>query len=58
MYTLSETVSLEENSQKQVEFLPKVYSAKVRKYNHISISAGGYSQKNLKASNKIEIKNT
>lgn len=53
MYTLSEPVSLNDNSQKQVEFIPKVFGIKVRKYNLISISNGGYSQTNLKASNKI-----
>ena len=58
MYTLSETVSLEDNSQKQVEFIPKVYGISVRKYNQITVSAGGYAQTNIKASNKIEISNT
>lgn len=53
MYTLSEPVSLNDNSQKQVEFIPKVYNITVRKYNLITISAGGYSQNNIKASNKI-----
>ncbi len=58
MYTLSEPVSLNNNSQKQVEFIPKVYNITVRKYNQISINAGGYSQTNLKASNKIELRNS
>lgn len=58
MYTLSDPVTLEEKSQKQVEFIPKVYGISVRKYNLISISSGGYSQSNLKAVNKIEISNT
>lgn len=30
----------------------------MRKYNFISTGAGGYSENNLKASNKIEISNT
>lgn len=58
MYTLSEPVTLEEKSQKQVEFIPKVYGISVRKYNLVSISAGGYAEQNLKASNKIQIANT
>jgi len=44
---------LNENSQKQVEFLEKVYGVNVKKYNYIVVSAGGYSENNLKASNKI-----
>jgi hypothetical protein len=58
LYTLSEPVTLEENSQKQVEFIPKVYQINVRKYNLISVSSGGYAQAGLKASNKIEISNS
>jgi hypothetical protein len=58
MYTLSEPVSLNENSQKQVEFLEKVYGVNVRKYNYLVISAGGYTENSLKASNKIEISNS
>ena len=58
MYTLSEPVTLNENSQKQVEFLAKVYGVNVRKYNYIVVSAGGYSESNIKASNKIELTNS
>jgi hypothetical protein len=57
LYTLSDPVTLNDNSQKQIEFIPKVYNINVRKYNQLSISAGGYSQTNLKASNKIEFQN-
>jgi len=57
LYTLSEPVNLNDNSEKQVEFIPKVYNINVRKYNQLSISAGGYSQTNLKAGNKIEFRN-
>jgi hypothetical protein len=53
MYTLSQQVTLNDNSEKQVEFIPKVYNITVRKYNSISISAGGYSENNIKASNNI-----
>lgn len=53
LYTLSEPVTISDNSQKQVEFIPKVYGVSIRKYNIISVSAGGYTQKHLKASNKI-----
>jgi len=58
MYTLSEPVSLNDKSQKQVEFIPKVYNVAIRKYNLISINGGGYSQTNLKAQNKIEFSNS
>lgn len=58
MYTLSETVSLNDNSQKQVEFIPKVYGVKIRKYNLISVSSGGTSSNNLKAGNIVEFQNT
>ena len=58
LYTLSEPVTLNDNSQKQVEFLSKVYEISVRKYHLISISSGGYSQTNLKAQNKIDITNS
>lgn len=53
LYTLNEPVTINDNSQKQVEFIPKVYGVAVRKYNIIAVSAGGYTQKHLKASNKI-----
>lgn len=43
MYTLSQTVTLNESSQKQVEFIPKVYNVSVHKYHTVSINAGGYS---------------
>lgn len=58
LYTLSAPVTLNDNSQKQVEFIPKVYNIAVRKYNFISISVGGYAQTSLKASNKVEITNS
>lgn len=53
MYTLSQTVTLNESSQKQVEFIPKVYNIPIRKYHQININAGGYSENNIKATNKI-----
>jgi len=55
---LSKPTSLNDNSEKQVEFIPKVYDLNIRKYNEISISSGGYSENNLKAANKIEFANT
>lgn len=58
MYTLSQPVNLNDNSQKQVEFIPKVYNIAVRKYNFLSINAGGYAESNLKASNKVQIRNS
>ncbi len=51
MYTLSEPVTLNDKSQKQVQFVPTVYNTKVRKYNLVRINAGGYDQIGIKASN-------
>ena len=53
MYTLSQPVTLNDKSQKQIEFIPKVYDIAVRKYNLLSVSVGGHSQENLKSSNRI-----
>jgi hypothetical protein len=58
MYTLSEPVTLNDISQKQIEFIPKVYNIDVRKYNLISVNTGGYNQVNIKAQNKIKISNS
>jgi hypothetical protein len=58
MYTLSQPTTLNENSQKQIEFIPKVYNIAVKKYNVISIRTGGSEERNLKASNKVDITNT
>lgn len=58
MYTLSQTVTLTEASQKQVEFIPKVYSVPIHKYHTVTISAGGYTEKSLKATNVVRFKNS
>lgn len=58
MYTLSQPVTLNDSSQKQVEFIPKVYNVSVDKYHEISISAGGYAQTNLKAKNFVRFLNS
>lgn len=42
MYTLSEPVTLNDFSQKQVEFIPKVYNISIKKYHTVTINAGGY----------------
>lgn len=57
LYTLSEPVTLSEASQKQVEFIPKVYGVSLRKYNQITINAGGYTQTDLKAASKVDFQN-
>lgn len=44
LYTLSAPVNLNESSQKQVEFIPKVYDLPIWKYHEITISSGGYTQ--------------
>ena len=54
---MSQPVTLTENSQKQVEFIPKSYGVTIKKYHEIEISAGGYNQNKLKASNKINLEN-
>ena len=41
-----------------MEFIPKVYDVKIRKYNLIEINTGSSNQMNLKAANKIMIENT
>ena len=58
LYTLSKPVTLNESSQKQVEFVPKVFNVTVDKYHEISISAGGYSQTGLKARNFVKFLNS
>lgn len=58
MYTLSETVTLNESSQKQVEFIPKVYNVPVRKYHTVTINAGGYTENKIKATNTIQFLNS
>lgn len=42
LYTLSRPVTLNESSQKQVEFIPKVYNVDIDKYHEIKIYSGGY----------------
>lgn len=42
LYTLSRPVTLNESSQKQVEFVPKVFNVPVNKYHEVRISAGGF----------------
>ena len=58
LYTLSETVTLNDSSQKQIEFIPKVYGMQLRKFNQIVINAGGYDQTGLKASSKVQLNNS
>jgi hypothetical protein len=40
-----------------VEFIPKVYSIAVRKYNYIVINAGEKSESSLSTANKIQVSN-
>lgn len=49
---------MNESSQKQVEFIPKVYEVPVRKYHLISLNVGGYDIKNIKPTNKIQFINS
>lgn len=51
-------MTLNESSQKQVEFVPKVYNVTVDKYHEISISAGGGAQSNLRARNYVRFLNS
>lgn len=57
LYTLSSLVTLNESSQKQVEFIPKVYDLPIWKYHEIRINSGGYSQERLDATNKLNFLN-
>ena len=38
---------MNESSQKQVEFVPKVFNVPVNKYHEVRISAGGYNEENI-----------
>jgi len=58
MYTLSEPVTLNDKSQKQIQFIPTVYNTNVRKYNLITIYTGGANDEGLKASNKVQFNNS
>lgn len=58
MYTLSQPVTLNEASQKQVEFIPKVYNVPIHKYHKVTINAGGYSENQLKATNVVRLLNS
>ena len=58
LYTLSRPVTLNDASQKQVEFIPRVYAVPVRKYHEININSGGYSQQNIDARNYIDFTNS
>ena len=51
-------MTLNDASQKQVEFIPRVYNIPVRKYHQIRINTGGYSQQNLEAQNFINFLNS
>ena len=57
LYTLSDPVTLNEASQKQVEFIPKAYGLPINKFGEIRISVGGSSQTNLDTNVKINFLN-
>ena len=57
LYTLSSAVTLNEQSQKQVEFVKKVYDIPVKKFYEIRINSNGYSETKLKAKNKLKFSN-
>ena len=57
LYTLSDPVTLNEQSQKQVEFIPKVHGLGLRRFNELRISAGGNSERGLSASSKVRFLN-
>lgn len=58
LYTLSQPVTLNQSSQKQVQFIPKSYNVGTNKFYRIDINAGGYSQSNIKAQNQLKIVNS
>ena len=58
LYTLSEPVTLNENEQKQVEFIPEAFNVTIRKYNLVIVNAGGTGESNLNVYNRIEFENS
>lgn len=58
LYTLSRPVTLNESSQKQVEFVPKVFNVPVSKYHEVRVSAGGYNEDNVVAQNFVKFLNS
>lgn len=58
LYTLSRPVTLNESSQKQVEFIPKVFNIPVDKYHEVRISAGGFNEQKITARNFVKFLNS
>lgn len=58
LYTLSRLVTLNQSSQKQVEFIPKVFNIPVDKYHEVRISSGGYNEQNINAKNFVKFLNS
>lgn len=58
MYTLPRTVTVEEKSSKQIEFIPSVPQLKLSKYNLVKINAGGYEENDIPVHNVIKIRNS
>lgn len=58
LYTLSRPVTLNESSQKQVEFIPKVFNIPVDKYHEVRIGAGGYNEQKITARNFVKFLNS
>lgn len=58
LYTLSRPVTLNESSQKQVEFIPKVFNITIDKYHEVEINAGGYNEDNIVAQNFVRFLNS
>jgi hypothetical protein len=57
MYTLSEFVTLNENEQKQIEFVPQAFNVTIRKYNLVMVNAGGSTENKVNVNNRIEFDN-
>lgn len=58
LYTLSVPVTLNESSQKQVEFVPRVFGVNIDKFNRISVSSGGYNQNNIQVESFVRFNNS
>lgn len=58
MYTLPRRVTINEASKKQIEFLPRADTILVDKYLVLQISAGGYTEADLKAKSTVAFRNS
>ncbi len=51
-------MTLNESSQKQVEFVPKAFNISVEKYHEVRVSTGGFNEQNVNARNFVKFTNS